>query len=974
MIRPASTPFISEAPVLLVQARGLMTPDEVDFWQRVRVALREQGNELVLITHHDPKAPMDVPYVRVPNSLDNLWQAGANDCSAALSKCWPGEKENAFLLQREMAWWGGNQDPTGRRRRRYALYIARAFYAQVLRQVKPGLTIIWNGTHAQEIILARLCEAIGTPVSYIERAFIPGMIQIDSSGILGGSSLAQQSAIEWQDADEQKRWRSAFDRVTSHTSTEGTTWWEQPGALGPDETRRRLKIPDGAMVLLFAGQVDADAQNLLFSPHFSGSLDAFRWFCEAVSGIENIFVLGKHHPKSADPVSAFQEVVGDQGVWTDEVSIEDAIGVADRVVAVNSTVIYEALMRGVPALAMGLSLLSNKGIAYELADLRNGRRVIESWIRAEDFQQRLNRWRDFGAWALNSSFYAMTEVLAKAGAKGPDAIAREVAGNLSASPDFSRLPGNVSCALANNGTMSQYGLRPAKEKRSGIPGHVPFWRHLRRAAFHLDGLILRIARTEKRRLQYEHCRSVVAYRSRRLWFHLMVPVRIARRLRSQWQTKVSYGVETRLTPDHLREREPGEKRILMVSHVQFWKTGNGTGYRVQGLLRGLAAHGIRTHLVHLGSIAGSDLTPEGMRKYGIDSITAIPNWQAGCRGTRRGRGLGAWWRALRGAPLPTALPDGRTMRDYDNPFVERLVARLSHQIPFDAFLLEYVYMASLTQHVPARSLKIVDTIDVLHLRQASFEARAWSHPIKVSRQEEAEALNHFDIVVAIQEKEADVLRSMVSADREVVTCYPALLKAHLEGSDRREGDHQQHTALYVASLNEANMEGLVDLLENIWPLVLEREPDARLDVCGSICDSFEGVLPQGVSLRGFVPDLGSMYANADVVVNPVRIGAGLKIKVLEALEYARPIVATPHAVEGFPETAASGIAVADRPDEFAAAVLRFLTDGEQRQLASRVGKQYAGTYFALDSAVGPLVTGLDRRACTSQGPQGQNQE
>ena len=98
------TPVDAGLPVVLVHARGMMTADEVDFWQQVRVAFRRRGNELVLVTYQAPKVHMDVPYALVPSGLDCLWRAGGDACAAALGRYWAGEEDDHFLVPRDAVW------------------------------------------------------------------------------------------------------------------------------------------------------------------------------------------------------------------------------------------------------------------------------------------------------------------------------------------------------------------------------------------------------------------------------------------------------------------------------------------------------------------------------------------------------------------------------------------------------------------------------------------------------------------------------------------------------------------------------------------------------------------------------------------------------------------------------------------------------------------------------------------------------
>ena len=75
-------------------------------------------------------------------------------------------------------------------------------------------------------------------------------------------------------------------------------------------------------------------------------------------------------------------------------------------------------------------------------------------------------------------------------------------------------------------------------------------------------------------------------------------------------------------------------------------------------------------------------------------------------------------------------------------------------------------------------------------------------------------------------------------------------------------------------------------------------------------------------LVGFTPDLRTEYESARVVVVPMRFGAGVKVKCIEALQYGVPVVSTSVGAEGLGLHDSRAVIVADDPREFAASLLR----------------------------------------------------
>jgi glycosyltransferase involved in cell wall biosynthesis len=87
---------------------------------------------------------------------------------------------------------------------------------------------------------------------------------------------------------------------------------------------------------------------------------------------------------------------------------------------------------------------------------------------------------------------------------------------------------------------------------------------------------------------------------------------------------------------------------------------------------------------------------------------------------------------------------------------------------------------------------------------------------------------------------------------------------------------------------------------------------------------------------GFVPDIRPIVQRGSVFIAPIRTGSGTKIKVLNAMAQAKPVVATTVAAEGIDVTPGENILIADDPEEFAKKVLYLLRNEE---IAKKIGER-----------------------------------
>lgn len=286
----------------------------------------------------------------------------------------------------------------------------------------------------------------------------------------------------------------------------------------------------------------------------------------------------------------------------------------------------------------------------------------------------------------------------------------------------------------------------------------------------------------------------------------------------------------------------------------------------------------------------------------------------------------------------------RPVDDDDRKAVTSVLKRGPHQ---DWVIVNYAWLAELLPE-GAHVRTAVITHDVLH-RHVTNEKTG------VTAERERDWLARADLVVAISEADRASFRALLPASR-VVTA-PVGVPAR---PDFVEHDGEPGTLLFVGSSYAPNILGLRWFLGDVWPLVLADEPSARLVVCGDAGDAFRDVTPDGVELAGRVPDLADHYAGAQVVIVPIREGTGMKVKLVEALAFARPVVAAPEALAGIEFLDGDGLVVAATPRAFANAVLSLLRSPRERRALRQQAAAAHALRFSPEAACAALANELRR--------------
>jgi glycosyltransferase involved in cell wall biosynthesis len=177
----------------------------------------------------------------------------------------------------------------------------------------------------------------------------------------------------------------------------------------------------------------------------------------------------------------------------------------------------------------------------------------------------------------------------------------------------------------------------------------------------------------------------------------------------------------------------------------------------------------------------------------------------------------------------------------------------------------------------------------------------------------------------------------------------------------------QQRAVFVANFAyEPNRTALRFLLEEVFIRIWEQLPEARLSLVGPGLEQIPSDDPR-VQALGFVEELASVYACCDCAVVPLLQGGGSPLKLIEALAYGMPTIATSRAIAGLDGAiAGEHLLVADDPDAFAQATLAVLGGGEQR--LAQTGRRLVQEHYSIEalsmllapaSSASPLTDGPD---------------
>ncbi len=163
---------------------------------------------------------------------------------------------------------------------------------------------------------------------------------------------------------------------------------------------------------------------------------------------------------------------------------------------------------------------------------------------------------------------------------------------------------------------------------------------------------------------------------------------------------------------------------------------------------------------------------------------------------------------------------------------------------------------------------------------------------------------------------------------------------------------EPRTLVFHSHLGYApNIEAALELADDILPRVREKVPDAALHLIGANPDPKITKLASrpGINVSANVPDLRPAVCSGQVYACPIRHGAGLKSKMLEAMAMRMPIVGYPGAIVGLSGTPGKHYLLATTPDEFAAHVVDLLQHPRRADELADAGRDLVEREYSWES-------------------------
>lgn len=293
----------------------------------------------------------------------------------------------------------------------------------------------------------------------------------------------------------------------------------------------------------------------------------------------------------------------------------------------------------------------------------------------------------------------------------------------------------------------------------------------------------------------------------------------------------------------------------------------------------------------------------------------------------------------------------------NHPSFDEYVTKLCPDIVlFDRFMTEEQFGWRVAQHLP-NTVRILDTQDLHSLRKTrqqalennnNFSTQLWLQNDMSKR--EIASIYRSDLSLIISSYEMQLLESIV-AGHESILQYLPFMEDHLDSSaaEKMTSFEKRKDFVFIGFGGHApNLDTIQYLKEGIWPLIRIGLSEANLHVYG-------GNLPEkvyqlhdpeaGFFIKGWAKNAKQVVGNARVMLAPLRFGAGLKGKLVDAMRCGTPSVTTAIGAEGMHGDLDWGGLICDDPKPFANAAIELYKYKEKWRLCQKNGIEIINTNY-----------------------------
>jgi len=308
---------------------------------------------------------------------------------------------------------------------------------------------------------------------------------------------------------------------------------------------------------------------------------------------------------------------------------------------------------------------------------------------------------------------------------------------------------------------------------------------------------------------------------------------------------------------------------------------------------------------------------------------------------------------VRGVLMSLFSKESYNVSRFDIPEMHVQIEDMLKDTEFDCILIESLFMLPYVQTIRKKSKALV------LYRAHNIEHRIWKRmasqslsPIKRwyfaflakrLEQYERKAIHWVDAILPLTATDASWFESI----GHELTIKVIPIGIHIQQYEAIQLNHSDLSVFHVGSMDWLpNVEGITWFVDQVWPMVRETCPDAKLYLAGKgMPDFLFKKAENGIMVSGYVNDLKDFMNGKQIMVVPLFSGSGMRVKILEGMAAARTIVSTKIGAEGIECIPGKDILLADDAMSFASHIVHCIQNPKHAVEIGLNGKSLAQSKY-----------------------------
>ncbi|XLS27458.1 glycosyltransferase [Flavobacteriaceae bacterium M23B6Z8] len=276
-----------------------------------------------------------------------------------------------------------------------------------------------------------------------------------------------------------------------------------------------------------------------------------------------------------------------------------------------------------------------------------------------------------------------------------------------------------------------------------------------------------------------------------------------------------------------------------------------------------------------------------------------------------------------------------TIKLNDESFDQFVISLKPDVVLFDRFMTEEQFGWRIAKCCP-HALRILDTEDLHFLRDArAASVKKYGNLANVELytdlcKREIASIYRCDLSLFISEAEIELLQRTFEVPSYLLVYFPLIHYKSEEKEERKKTFIERNHFISIGSFRHApNTDAVQQLKHKLWPEIRKQLPKIELHIYGSYCTEAISALTntkEGFIVKGRAQSVSGIMEKARAYLAPLRFGAGIKGKLVDAMENELPGVTTSIGAEGISDSSFWNGFIADDETDFIAAAVKLYTD------------------------------------------------